>query len=59
MTTWTYASGRLKARNEVGALLLVIPAEPIWATLAHLLNVNQRLSRLLLAGYGLDDICLT
>lgn len=55
MTSWTYASGRLEARNQDGALLLVIPAEPIWASLADLFNVNQSLSRRLLAGYGYGD----
>lgn len=52
MTNWTYASGWLEARNEAGALRLLIPAEPIWAPLADLLNVNQPLSQLLLAGDG-------
>lgn len=50
MTNWTYASGRLEARNQAGALLLVIQAAPMWAPLADLFNANQRLSRLLLAG---------
>lgn len=56
MTTWTYASGRLEARNEDGALLLAIPAEPMWVHLTDLFNVNQYLSRLLLAGYGFGKI---
>lgn len=55
MTNWTYVSGRLEARNGAGSLLLAIPAEPMWAPLADLFNVNQRLSRLLLAGYGYGD----
>lgn len=55
MTTWTYASGRLEARNTVGALLLTIPATPIWAFFADLLNVNRALSRLILAGYGYGE----
>jgi len=52
MTNWTYASGRLEARNTVGALLLAIPAAPMWAFLADLLNVNRALSQLILTGYG-------
>lgn len=52
MTNWTYASGRLEARNAVGALLLAIPAAPMWAFFADLLNVNRALSQLILAGYG-------
>lgn len=55
MTTWTYASGRLEARNAVGALLLIIPAAPMWAFFSDLLNVNRSLSRLILAGYGYAD----
>lgn len=55
MTNWNYASGQLEARNETGALLLVIPAESMWAPLADLFNANQHLSRLLLAGYGFGD----
>lgn len=55
MTNWTYASGQLEARNQAGALLLVIPAAPMWAPLADLFNANQSLSRLLLAGHGFGD----
>lgn len=55
MTNWNYASGRLEARNDIGALLLVIPAELMWAPLADLLTANQSLSRLLLTGYSFDD----
>lgn len=52
MTNWTYASGRLEARNDSGVVLLAISAEPTFAALADLFNANQRLSRLLLAGHG-------
>lgn len=55
MTTWTYASGRLEARNQAGVLLLALQAEPLWAPLADLFNVNQQLSRLLLRHYGYVD----
>lgn len=55
MTNWIYSNGQLEARNEAGALLLAIPAAPMWAALADLFNANQRLSRLLLAGYGYSD----
>lgn len=55
MANWTYANGRLEARNRAGVLLLIIPAAPIWACLADLFNANQRLSRVLLDGFGLGD----
>ncbi len=55
MTNWIYTSGRLEARNQAGALLLVIPAAPMWAPLADLFSANQCLSRLLLAGLGVGD----
>ncbi len=48
MTTWSYTSGHIVARNEAGALLCAIPAAAIWAPLVDLLNANQQLSRLLL-----------
>lgn len=51
MANWTYASGQLEARSQLGTLLLVIQAEPMWAPLADLLNVNQQLSRLLLSTF--------
>jgi len=52
MTHWTYASGRLEARNTVGTLLLAIPAATMRACFAVLLNVNRALSQLILTGYG-------
>lgn len=52
METWTYTHGQLEARNTVGALLLVIPATPMWAFFSDLLNANHALSQLILTGYG-------
>lgn len=55
MTEWTYTRGQLEALNHTGMLVLVIQAEPLWASLADLFNADQRLSRVLLAGYGVVE----
>ncbi len=55
MTEWTYICGQLEARTHTGMLVLVIQAEPLWASLADLFNADERLSRVLLAGYGVVD----
>ena len=55
MTTWTYASGQIEARNKVGALLLIIAAAPEWAFLVDLLNANRSFGQLILAGFGYGE----
>lgn len=49
MNNWTYTSGRLVARNEVGAVLCAPLIDTAWAPMADLLNVNTPFSQLLLA----------
>ncbi len=51
MTIWTYTSGHHLATNDAGLQLLAIPAAPVWAPLADLLNANPPLSQILLAGH--------
>jgi hypothetical protein len=52
MITWSYTSGHIQAHSAAQALLCTIPATAMWAPLADILNANQQLSQLLLAGYG-------
>ncbi len=52
MVTWSYTSGCISAHNDASTLLCAIPASAVWVPLADILNANQQLSQLLLAGYG-------
>jgi hypothetical protein len=52
MTTWTHERGHLVANDDAGGVLLRLQADASFSPLADLLNANQDLGRLLLAGYG-------
>ncbi len=52
MATWTHKLGHLVAHDDAGGVLLRLQADDSLAPLADLLNANQDLGRLLLAGYG-------
>ena len=52
MTTWTHERGHLVANDDAGGVLLRLQADASFSPLADLLNADQALGRLLLAGYG-------
>lgn len=52
MANWTYQDGFILAYCDAGNVLCAIPAQPMFGFLADLLNANERLSNLILEGYG-------
>ena len=54
MVSWQYLGGHLVARNDAGALLLAIPAAPMFEPMTDILNASPGLSRVILAGYGIQ-----